>query len=155
MKKSRLIWKVSFLLSFIGFLLIENAFTIEPDVTSGNGNLGILIILLFSPAFLASYISTFKLAKEKMEQVKKKRKSLIIKLLTIVICVLAFMVIDNAKELIQALGGTPDDPHSRIYRFGWFNQYTNSMYFNVYTFFMSHIAAVMIGMVFSFKRREH
>lgn len=47
------------LLSFSGFILIENVFTIEPSITSGNGNLGLLVILVLSPVFIASCLYTF------------------------------------------------------------------------------------------------
>ena len=59
--------------------------------------------------------------------------------LSLTICALLILLISNyTNGLIIALGGTPSDPESRIYRFGWFNQYTNSLFFNVYTFFLTH-----------------
>lgn len=56
-------------------------------------------------------------------------------------------LIDFKDQLVFALGGDPTVPDSRIYRFGWFNQYTNSLYFNMYTFILSHIIALTIGFI--------
>ncbi len=64
MKRKYIYWFVSLLFSFVGFYLIENTFTIKPDVISGNGNLGIVMIILFSPIFIVSYFLTFKLVRE-------------------------------------------------------------------------------------------
>jgi hypothetical protein len=148
LKKKSIFWMISLLLSFSGFFLIENIFTIKPDVISGNGNLGLLIIMLFSPIFLASYFLTFKVVKEKSTNVKNRKISAWILLLSLICCVfLMAAILDYANELVFALGGTPADPESRIYRFGWFNQYTNSIYFNVYTFLMTHMIVVMAGVL--------
>ncbi|MEH7883725.1 hypothetical protein V7654_05295 [Bacillus sp. JJ1609] len=148
MEKKSIFWMISVLLSSLGFFLIENTFTIQPDVNSGNGNLGLLIIMLFSPVFIASYILTFKLAKEKSNNVKNRKMHAWILLLSLIFCVFLMVAILNyANELVIALGGTPANPDSRIYRFGWFNQYTNSIYFNVYTFLMSHMIVVMAGVL--------
>ncbi|MCJ1909009.1 hypothetical protein [Planococcus ruber] len=143
------------LLSFLGFYLIENVFTIEPQVTSGNGNLGMLIILLLSPIFFVSYFYTFKKTREVFYKVQKKIiKALILSLLLLLIVVLVFLNIEYTNELIIALGGTPSDPDSRIFRFGWFNQYTNSIYFNLYTFLLTHILAVIIGILSAIRNKE-
>lgn len=143
------------LLSFLGFYLIENVFTIEPQVTSGNGNLGMLIILLLSPIFFVSYFYTFKKSREVFYKVQKKiLKALILSLLLILEVVLVFFNIEYTNELIIALGGTPSDPDSRIFRFGWFNQYTNSIYFNLYTFLLTHILAVIIGILSAIRNKE-
>ncbi|WP_394119870.1 hypothetical protein [Planococcus donghaensis] len=143
------------LLSFLGFYLIENVFTIEPQVTSGNGNLGMLIILLLSPIFFVSYFYTFKRTREVFYKVQKKIiKALILSLLFLWGIVLVFLNIEYTGDLIIALGGTPSDPDSRIFRFGWFNQYTNSIYFNFYTFLLTHIIAVISGILSVIRNKE-
>lgn len=143
------------LLSFLDFYLIENAFTIEPQVTSGNGNLGMLIILLLFPVFFVSYFYTFKRTRELFYKVQKKIiKALIVSLLILWSVILVSLSIEYINELIIALGGTPSDPDSRIFRFGWFNQYTNSIYFNLYTFLLTHILAVIIGILSVIRNKE-
>lgn len=150
MSKKKVYWSLSFLFSFFGFYLIEHVFTVNPHVVSGNGNLGILIIFLFTPVFISSWVYTFKLAKATL--LKNNKMAIGILLFSLAVSALLMIEIyDYIGELILALGGKPDNPESRIYRFGWFNQYTNSLYFNVYTFFLSQIIAVVFG-IFSAMR---
>ncbi|MBG9450993.1 hypothetical protein ABE67_17150 [Cytobacillus firmus] len=153
MSKKSILWILCFLFSFFGFYLIEHVFTVKPHVISGNGNLGILVILLFTPVFISSWIYTFKLVKEKI--VIDSKMTIGILLFAFAGCVLLIFAINHyTNELIMALGGTPDNPASRIYRFGWFNQYTNSLYFNVNTFFLSHIITVILGILSAMKRTK-
>ena len=150
MSKKKVYWSLSFLFSFFGFYLIEHVFTVNPHVVSGNGNLGILIIFLFTPVFISSWVYTFKLAKATL--LKNNKMAIGILLFSLAVSALLMVgIYDYTSELILALGGKPDNPESRIYRFGWFNQYTNSLYFNVYTFFLSQIIAVVFG-IFSAMR---
>lgn len=146
MKKGSLyIFFVSIFLSFLGFYLVEKVFTISPDVWSGNGNLGILIMMLFSPVFVISYVFTYKLTREISTNIKVR---IVILIFCVISCaLLIFPIINYIDELIIALDGTPAEPESKIYRFGWFNQYTNGIYFNVYTFFLSHLLAIIIGIL--------
>ncbi|RBP96614.1 hypothetical protein DFO70_101427 [Cytobacillus firmus] len=146
-------WVLCFLFSFLGFYLIEHLFTVKPHVISGNGNLGILVILLFTPVFISSWVYTFKLVNAKI--VKDSKMTIGILVFSLACCVLLMIEMnDYTGELITALGGTPDNPESRIYRFGWFNQYTNSLYFNVYTFFLSHIITVILGILSAMRRKK-
>lgn len=154
MKKTFKFWVVSLVLSYLGFYLIENIFTIRPDVTSGNGNLGILVIIVFMPIFILSYFLTYKLSREVSFTYKnRKMKVVILSLLVLCCALLIFLIVNFTDELVIALGGTPSNPDSRIYRFGWFNQYTNSLFFNAYTFILTHIAAVVPGIVLSFSTK--
>ncbi|WP_436371204.1 hypothetical protein [Cytobacillus sp. BC1816] len=153
MNKKLIFWVLCFLFSFFGFYLIEHLFTVKPQVISGNGNLGILVILLFTPVFISSWVYTFKLVKAKI--VKDSKMTIAILVFSLACCVLLMIEMnDYTGELITALGGTPDNPESRIYRFGWFNQYTNSLYFNVYTFFLSHIITVILGILSAMRRKK-
>ena len=153
MSKKLIFWILSFLFSFFGFYLIEHLFTVNQHVTSGNGNLGILVIFLFTPVFISSWIFTYKLAKAKF--VKNNKMTIGILLFALAGCVLLMIAInDYIGELIIALGGTPDNPESRIYRFGWFNQYTNGLYFNVYTFFLTHIIAIILGILSAMRKAK-
>jgi hypothetical protein len=152
LKKGYVFWLVSFILSFIGFYLIENIFTIKPNVISGNGNVGILIILLFTPIFIASYYFTFRMVGKKLITANKSNVRMVTMVLLLSSCILLiFPIINYFNELVIALGGNPNNPNSRIYRFGWFNQYTNSIYFNFYTFLITHILAAFISVLFSTK----
>ncbi|WP_064093156.1 hypothetical protein [Rossellomorea aquimaris] len=139
-------WLISTLLSFLGFFLIENVFTVQPNTISGNGNLGILIIMLFSPIFIVSYYLTFKLVRKKLKDIKNKKILLVILFFSLVLLLLP--ISNYINDLVFALGGDPSQPESRIYRFGWFNQYTNSMFFNGYTLLFSYVFTIIIGVLF-------
>jgi hypothetical protein len=154
LKKTYKFWVVSFVLSYLGFYLIENIFTIRPDVTSGNGNLGILVIIGLMPIFILSYFLTYKQSREVSNTFKnRKMKVVILSLLVLCCALLIFLIVNYTDELVIALGGTPSNPDSRIYRFGWFNQYTNSLFFNAYTFLLTHIVAVVLGIILSFRTK--
>lgn len=155
MKRKTIYWLTSLVLSFLGFFLIEHIFTIKPHVISGNGNLGILVILVFSPVFLASYILTFKRVREKTIHNRKINAGIL--LFSLLLCAILIAAISNyTHDLIAALGGDPGNRESRIYRFGWFNQYTNSLFFNVYTFLLSHLIVVIFSVlsVVTFRRKS-
>ena len=148
MKKIYIFFFISIFLSFLGFHIIENTFTISPDVWSGNGNLGILIMMLFSPVFVLSYFFTYKLTREISTNTIGNKVRIVILIFFVSSCaLLIFPIVNYIDELVIALDGTPDEPESKIYRFGWFNQYTNGIYFNVYTFLLSHLLAVIIGIL--------
>jgi len=53
-------------------------------------------------------------------------------------------------NLIAQLGGTPAHKTSRIYRFPWLNQYTNTLFFNFYTFII--LIAIVAGLHSVLKR---
>ncbi|MFL0363997.1 hypothetical protein ACH0BF_13360 [Pseudobacillus sp. 179-B 2D1 NHS] len=150
MKKGHIFWLMSLFLSFLGFYNIEHLFTIKPDETSGNGNLGMLVILAFSPIFAMSCFLTYKLVRGSVRG--WKMRALILVLSTASCLLLILLVISYKNELVVELGGPPDHPQSKIYRFGWINQYTNSIYFNAYTFFFIHLLAVMVGLLSTIKR---
>lgn len=67
--------------------------------------------------------------------------------------IMGFLIVDYRSELIVALGGTPSNPDSQIFRYGWFNQYTNSIYFNAYTFILTHSIAIAIGTLSVFQTK--
>lgn len=140
--KRTLGWSILFLLSFAGFKLIEIFFTIEPAVTSGNGNLAIIVIPLFMPLFFISWMMTVLWVKRLF--ITRQTGTLFFSL-TAAGALLFILSIRYGVNLIDALGGGPDQPDSRIYRFGWWNQYTNSLLFNTNTFLLSHVISAAIG----------
>lgn len=146
-------WPISFVLTLFGFLLIEKVFTISPDSTSGNGNLAILIALLFSPIFIASYFFTYKGVKILLKKKNVPKVNIMTFTIALTIGVLLIIPItSNINEIILELGGGPKEPNSKIFRFGWFNQYTNSIFFNIYTFLASHILIVIAAALTPLKK---
>lgn len=105
-------------------------FTIDTDVFSGNGNLGILFVLL-------GYILIIFFALELRRTIKDQyqisnRKNIIILFVSILIlAVSALLEYSFAVNLIEQLGGF-GNPESAIYRLNFLNQYTNTIFLNVY-----------------------
>lgn len=123
-------WRVisvggSLLVSIALFYLVS-LMTIDPSSISGNGNPAILVM----PFVVASYVGTLLL----LYKIEFKLNSLIRIICIIGILLLVLGETIHVQNLVDALGGGPDVPDSRIYRFGWFNQYTNTFYFNGYIF---------------------
>lgn len=142
------IWGILLVVSFIGFIVVEKVFTIPPGIVSGNGNLGILVIFGLSPFFIASYFVIAKITKRILAGRSSRKLTVLILILCSVICLfLLFAITDYTNELTTALGGSPANENSQIYRFGWLNQYTNSLFFNVYTFLLTHVFSIIVGVL--------
>jgi hypothetical protein len=136
-KKQTVLLLVFFVLSAGGFIMIDEA-TIKPYQYSGNGNFGILFMMPTVPFYL---IFLFLFGRF-MTHVSVKISLL---LSVIVIILLLFAEMAFIKNLVTELGGGPEQPDSRIFRFGWFNQYTNSIYFNWMTFMMGMCLSAFIS----------
>ncbi len=148
MSSRYMLWFFSLMVSYVGFYVIEHLFTIPPHKVSGNGNPGLLVIFLLFPFFAASLYLTFILIKAIFSTGLNIKRIAIISSIAILICIiLTGLIIHYTNALVHSLGGTPTSPDSRIYRFGWFNQYTNSLYFNTYTFLLIHILSVLAGLL--------
>lgn len=135
-------------LAFLCILLIAGieAMTIDPRRTSGNGNLAVVVIIPFLILLPIYLIALFIFVKEVMNGKRKLVLSIILPL--IIIFSLARMWQDSL-ELISLLGGGPLVPESRIYRFPWLNQYTNTMFFNIYLLVFLSALAIWGGAVLS------
>jgi hypothetical protein len=113
-------------------LYLTKLFTIEPHVTSGNGNPGLFIIMLAVCSFLFFGVELWK----GLSDMNISKISLLFMSISS-LCILgisAFLETTYVIDLLKQLGGTPSNVNSRIYRFSWINQYTNTFYINVYTY---------------------
>jgi phosphoglycerol transferase MdoB-like AlkP superfamily enzyme len=128
------------LLSIIGFVLIDLT-TINPVHYSGNGNFAILFTIPTVPLYLIFLYLLGRLVYKGSKRMTAKRYFYLLGILLMVTIILIFLEIRFIKQLMYLLGGGPEIPESRIFRFGWYNQYTNTFYFNWITF--------CLGMVFS------
>jgi hypothetical protein len=114
---------------FLVFLV--DLFTVNPHVISGNGNIGLLFVL---PAVVVYFL----LARSMWRELGKRKFKLDISMviifgtlsLLLLFCYLEYIF---AFDLVTKLGGTPAAVSSRIYRYPWINQYTNTMFVNFYT----------------------
>ncbi|HEU4962813.1 MAG TPA: hypothetical protein VFV52_03000 [Bacilli bacterium] len=122
-----------FAASLFALFLIDRV-TVSPTLMSGNGNVGIGVILPSLFLFLTFY---FYLAVACYRWFGRLKKGMLLGCLPLLLLLLAgclWWETQIAHHLLTALGGGPEEPQSRIYRFGWFNQYTNTLFFNVATF---------------------
>jgi len=156
LKRYLFVYPVVLLFSFFGFYLLESYFTIPPDVISGNGNPGMFIVIAFLPFFIVGYVLSYLVAKNDLAPYLNISTRLILSMLLFISCLfLLNAIIKDAKELFFALGGTPENPESKIYRFGWFNQYTNSVFFNMYTFLLTHKLTIIFGLFTSYLKSQY
>jgi hypothetical protein len=160
MKLKTLICLAIFLLiiSLIGFQFID-IFTFKPranGTVSGNGNLGMLVILLVLPFYIALNGIVGYLSYRLFGQFQKP---IIVYLLFSLMIILLFGFLAEYLSIRRHhfyLGGGPDHPGSIIYMFGWFNQYTNTIFFNYATFSCGLMVSMLVGGLTSIiKRRPH
>ncbi|MEO2205361.1 hypothetical protein ABGV42_16635 [Paenibacillus pabuli] len=101
---------------------------------SGNGNPGILILFPSLLTFLIQCIWTVSLSKWWLYDQRQRwgdKVHVIVPLLAVLLCVLSvFLELQMIENLRTQLGGFTNDPSSAVYRFGWLNQYTNTLYYN-------------------------
>lgn len=122
---------IYFLLCLTAIVMVKE-FTFGPEVFTGNGNPVILlfpfVILTFSLFGFEWYVRL----REGQFQPKTWRNLLIGSLILLILSII--LEIFFVKDIVKQLGGTPTNADSRIYRFPWLNQYTNTLFVNVYTF---------------------
>lgn len=125
--KTTVLWFV--LCIFLIFLV--DLFTVKPHVISGNGNLGLLFLL---PAAVVFFLFARSLWRGfgKLKLKLKSLKAIIIGTLALLL-LFCYLEYTFAINLVAKLGGAPGTVSSRIYRYPWINQYTNTMFVNLYT----------------------
>ncbi|MFC4104257.1 hypothetical protein [Paenibacillus xanthanilyticus] len=118
---------------------------------SGNGNPAILFVFPAVPVYLVAVIFTYRISRRFADHARYRREAGFALLILVVLCGLG----ENAfvARLIRHLGGGPDNPDSVIYRFGWLNPYTNTLYFNAYTFLFGLSLAALTALAVSGSRR--
>lgn len=122
---------IYFLLCLVSIVMVKE-FTFGPEVFSGNGN---PVILLFPFVILTFFLFGFEWYVRLVDvqfQPKTWRNLLIGSLVLLISSIILEIFFVN--NLVQQLGGSPTNADSRIYRFPWLNQYTNTLFVNVYTF---------------------
>lgn len=125
--KSIIFW----LLLSVVFIYLVDLFTFKPHVISGNGNLGLLFV---GPALIVFIF--FAISLWKCFRVIRITSSISLVIgvaafaLFIMFCLLEYKF---AANLINDLGGSSKEPSSKIYRYPWVNQYTNTIFINFYT----------------------
>ncbi|SUA50783.1 Uncharacterised protein [Paenibacillus thiaminolyticus] len=116
---------------------------------SGNGNPALLILFPLVPlyAVLLAMLGTAShgfFAQGLQRGVKQVIILLVLILLGVALAVMEWLYI---KQFFGNLGGPPDNPRSAIYRWGWWNPYTNTAYINVFTYTFGIDLAMIAGYV--------
>ena len=117
----------------------------EPSVTSGGGNPA---IILYIPSIIF-IILFFKGLWTKLDCITSRNiwiGTLIIFIFTSIL--FTYLQYIHIKTTIIALGGSPSNEESMIYRFTWFNQYTNTFFlnFNIFIILLSILLVVKSAM---------
>lgn len=136
-------------LSFLSLYIIDLG-TAKPGQSAGNGNPLIIIEFLSIPIYLLSFIYTYKLIKEL--RISRMISSVSIVISIVAIAALGVMHYHYIRDTIIALGGGPEEPESWIYRFGWFNQYTNTFYYHPYVYSIIVLMIIVIALLMKYKR---
>lgn len=145
----KLSWLISLGISLFGFLMIEHFFTIQPEGTSGNGNLGAVGIALVLPFLILSLFTTFRYSSTIVYQAKDPlNRIFMITSLIVLIGVFIYFAYSYQQDVIKLLGGPTSNPDSKIYQYPILNQFTNHIFFNFYTFGLIHTVSGLIGSIF-------
>lgn len=123
---------------------------------SGNGNpgiialfIGLIFLVIFSIYMGSLFIKYFK---------KPTKKTVLVLLPTSLVLIFVSMIfaeINKVKLLHQHLNGFTNEENSIVYRFGWINQYTNSLFFNWYILIAAVSLTLLVAwIVISFQIRE-
>ncbi|WP_418040479.1 hypothetical protein [Paenibacillus xylanilyticus] len=116
---------------------------------SGNGNPGILILFPSLLTFLILCIWTVSLSKRWLYDQRQRwgmKVHVMMAMAAVLLCVLSvFWQLLMIEDLRVQLGGFTNDPSSAVYRFGWLNQYTNTLYYNTPILLFGLSLSIFIG----------
>ncbi|WP_340032024.1 hypothetical protein NSQ20_05320 [Paenibacillus sp. FSL K6-1122] len=77
-------------------------------------------------------------------------------LIALLLCVLSvFLELRIIDDLRMQLNGFTNDPNSAVYRFGWLNQYTNTLFYNVPILLFGLSLSMLTGWLMEWKLRSH
>lgn len=125
---------------------------------SGNGNPGIVVLIL-SLILLAIFLVNLVL--KSVESLRKQSQAItgiVISALAIVtLGVAIFAELNKISALKENLNGFTNDQNSVVFRFGWINQYTNTLFYNEYILIFGISLAMLVSCLvvrIQFKKRR-
>jgi len=124
-------WAVACLIATALFIYWTDEFTIKPERISGNGNPGIVPLFLGIVSALGFGIGYAVWLSYRPCSRGFLRALLIVSVLALAVAV--WMEYRFAIDLFERFGGGFEEENSRVYRFSLFNQYTNTLFLNIYT----------------------
>lgn len=120
-------------------------FRVNPHTISGNGNLALVVIIPLLPLLITFYLLIGIISHKIFTRLKTTILLLYLSVCAVILWIGTALEIEYVQELLKQLGGRPEVPESRIYRFPWLNQYTNTIYFNAFTFSLSLVLSSLVG----------
>lgn len=158
MYKKWIIVLILFFVTMIGLALVDLwTFRLKPNGhMSGNGNPAILILLIFGPLYLVFIGFITYIANCIFKQSFINGRKNVSLLVSILLLGGTLLVLERFYflQIFYSLGGFPDNQSSAIYRWGMWNQYTNTAYFNVITYTLGVMMAILIGYISAFLQRN-
>ncbi|MEH7012161.1 hypothetical protein V7087_15335 [Neobacillus niacini] len=140
---------IYFLLCLIAILMVKE-FSFSPESFSGNGN---PVILIYPFVLLTFTLFGYELfLKLKGASFKGSTWRNVVVCSFIILLAASVLEFAYINELIQKLGGPPTNEESRIYRFPWLNQYTNTIFVNFYTFLIYASTLTFFTSLFRWRR---
>ncbi|MBM7602976.1 hypothetical protein JOC75_000946 [Metabacillus crassostreae] len=147
--KGRLRRTVLLLILCIFFIYLVDIFTINPNVYSGNGNLGLLFLFPALIIFIF-FAHSFWVTLGNLHLSSKSWKVIFLGSLFLLL-LFCFLEYTFVLQLIDTLGGTPKIETSKIYRYPWVNQYTNTFFVNYFTFIMMITGVTLLRSIMRMK----
>lgn len=125
--------------------------TAAPSQISGNGNPGLIPIMLAIPVYLAFQWVYYGLLLQWFQGADGRFTSSV---LLSVSAIMIWAVIGemNDVQALLALLGDWNHPDSKLYRYPLLNQYTNTMFFNFYTFIGGMLLTTLSAVIYSYIR---
>ncbi|MBD8838462.1 hypothetical protein MHB85_05025 [Paenibacillus sp. FSL K6-4396] len=125
---------------------------------SGNGNLGLLVLAPSLLTFLILCIWTTNLSKWWLYDQRQRWGGKIhacVPFAALLLCVLSVAwELHTINNLRLQLNGFTNDPDSAVYRFGWLNQYTNTLFYNVPILLFGLSFSIFISWLMEWKLRS-
>ncbi|UNK18660.1 3'-5' exonuclease [Paenibacillus sp. N3/727] len=116
---------------------------------SGNGNPAMLVVFLLIPLYIALlYLTGMTFRNFFYEKMKDGwYSSGIITFLIVMAGVLGFFAYGYYRYIFKGLGGGAENLDSALFRWGYWNQYTNTAYINILTYSLGLVCSMIAGYV--------
>ncbi|SMF92417.1 exonuclease, DNA polymerase III, epsilon subunit family [Paenibacillus uliginis N3/975] len=123
---------------------------------SGNGNPAMLVVFLLIPLYIALlYLMGMTFRNFFHEKMKDGwYSSGIITFLIVMAGVLGFFAYGYYRHIFKGLGGGPENLDSALFRWGYWNQYTNTAYINILTYSLGLVCSMIAGYVAAWFNRK-
>ncbi|MET3683441.1 hypothetical protein ABID56_001536 [Alkalibacillus flavidus] len=139
------VWIISLLISYVIFMIMEIG-TADPSSSHGNRNpFLILLFMLWPVIFIFYYLTTDITARFLLQKKSNILNAAILVCSLLAGGILYFLIRTKASAVINALEKSSNEAYIQ-----GLNQFTNSIYFNHYTFLLTVILCIMLGSGISF-----